>query len=99
MFVRPILRVNPYTFLYKSDSMEKFIVNKMINTCLEDKIYLPSSYDLSEKFKVKSDEKAAVKVIIDNCPFLVHQTDSPSISTTNEKLLQLVIDHLDELIQ
>jgi hypothetical protein len=40
-----------------------------------------------------------VKIEIDECPFVIRGTDVPSISVTNEDLLQLAADHIDEIIQ
>lgn len=101
-FLNPILRVDPYAYLYKTTSMERFIVNKMINTCLEDGAFMPMDYDVDRHFVIPRDQAIKnypVKIEIDECPFLIHQTDSPSISTNNQKLLQLAIDHIEELIQ
>ena len=96
--LRPILRVDPQVYLCKENPLEKFIANKMVNGCLEDTVYLPSGYTLCRNF-IRNDESLPVKVIIDTCPFQLHQADTPSISTTNQKLLQVAIDHIDELIQ
>lgn len=96
--LRPILRVDPQIYLHKENPLEKFIVNKMVNGCLEDTFYPPSGYTLCRNF-IRNNESLPVKVIIDTCPFQLHQADTPSISTTNQKLLQVAIDHIDELIQ
>lgn len=96
--LRPILRVDPQVYLRKGNPLEKFIANKMVNGCLEDTFNLPPDHMLCRNF-IRNDEKLPVKVIIDTCPFRPHQADTPSISTTNQKLLQVAIDHIDELIQ
>lgn len=101
-FLRPILRVDPYAYLWKVSPMERFIVNKLMNTCLDEGAFLPMAYDVNEHFDIPSNQdtkKYPVKIEIDECPFLVHQTATPSISTDNRQLLQLAIDHIDELIQ
>lgn len=102
-FLQPILRINPNTFLYKESSMERFLVNKLMTNCLENKFNLPYAYNLaSGRFISPSnydDVLMPVKVEICDCPFQIHETETPSISTTNQQLIQTAIDYLDELIQ
>lgn len=99
-FKRPILRVQPDVYLSKSDSMEKFIVNKMIAACLERSVYPPHGNYLGPKFvELPRGHSEFIKVELDTSPFVVKQTDTPSISTTNQQLLQIAIDHIDEIIQ
>lgn len=100
IFLKPVLRVSPDIYLEKANPLEKFIVNKMISTCLERKVRLPMSYMLGNNIKVPSDyEEMHVKVELDDSPFIIRTIDTPSISTSNKQLLQLAIDHIDELIQ
>ena len=44
-------------------------------------------------------ESISVKIDIDDIPFTILDTDIPSVSTTNKQLLQLAIDHIDEITQ
>ena len=96
--IKPILRIDPQVFLSRSNTLEKLIVNKMLNACLEDPVALPR-YDLPARIVILRSARLPVKVEIDECPFLIHQSDTPSISTTNQQLLQVAINHIDELIQ
>lgn len=102
-FLYPILRVKPDVFLYKTSPIERFIVNKMMTECLEHTFNLPYPHDLpSEKLVFPGcslERMLPVKIEICDSPFLIHDADSPSISTTNQQLLQLAVDHIDELIQ
>jgi hypothetical protein len=97
-FLRHVLRVNPDVFISKADPMERFIANKMITICLDRQYRFPHRYLLSDRVDYNSALKN-VKVEIDDCPFSILEADVPSISTTNQQLTQIVLDHLDEALQ
>ena len=97
-FLRHILRVFPDVFINKADPMERFIANKMITICLDGQYGFPHRYLLSDRIDYNSAFKN-VKVEIDDCPFSILEADVPSISTTNQQLTQIVLDHLDETLQ
>lgn len=101
MFTRPILRVVPEVVINKYNTVERYIVNKIIPTALSlnyittpvmrntSNIFLPTYYGNSSK----------VKIIIDKFPFSLKEPDTPSISTTNSSLLHVAMEHIDELVQ
>lgn len=97
-FVRPIVRCAPSVFISKANSVERFLANKVLTTCLQYEVYLPLDYAINNRI-IREGHTASVKVEIDNIPFALHQIDTPSVSTCNEQLIQIAIDHLDELIQ
>lgn len=95
-----ILRIDPYAFIHKPTSMERFLNNKLITACLENTFYMPSS-NLPGNHLLRISrptEKFPVKVEIDDCPFTVRPANTPSISTTNKQLLQVAIDHINEIL-
>jgi hypothetical protein len=94
--VKPVLWVDYRPVIAKSDPMEKFIANKMVNTCLEGNYNLGPHY-MNRRFLRAIDRK--VRVEIDRCPFNIFVTDTPSISTTNQQLIQVAKDHIEELTQ
>lgn len=98
-FIRPILRVTPEVFINKSNTVERFIINKLIPTTLSlTRIYAPIYSSMI--YETNSDDcNLKAKVLIEDCPFVIKETDVPSISTTNEKLLGTVLDYIDELIE
>lgn len=101
-FLQLIMRVHPDVFLYKKTSMERFIVNKLMPICLENSFDFPHLRQHDQTFIRPLDyDRHSVKVKVEICesPYLIHDVDTPSISTSNQQLLQLAIDHLDELIQ
>lgn len=95
--VRPILRIDPNVFLSKADPMERYIINKILTASLsitlyENRLLLPSTISCAE-------DAMKVKVELDKSPFVIHQASVPSISTTNQSLLQVALDHIDEIIR
>lgn len=91
-----VLRVSPLVFIQRGSSVERFIINKIIPAALSiSRIYPPTGVPSS----VNITYNPKIKVEIAYCPFSISQTDAPSISTTNEELLNVAIDNLDELVQ
>lgn len=98
-FIRPILRIAPEVFINKSNTVERFIINKLIPTTLSlTRIYSPIFRSMIYETN-NGDCNLKAKVLIEDCPFVIKETDVPSISTTNEKLLGTVLNYIDELIE
>jgi hypothetical protein len=71
-----------------------------MTTALDTRVYTPSTYgcrDFIEQSGYLSFNH--VKIEIDECPFVIRGTEVPSISVTNEGLLQLAAEHIDEILQ
>lgn len=100
-FIKPILRIEPWCFLSKEDAMQKFIATKMPTLVLDQLVDFPYVGDLDDVIIIPNriSSTTEVKVEIDRNPFVLKKSDTPSISTTREDLLQLAIDHIDEFIQ
>ena len=84
--VRPILRIKPQVYMNKANPMERYIVNKIAPTCLSNSVLANGT------------TRSVPKVEIDECPFVIRTSDVPSASTTNKELLQIAINHVDEII-
>lgn len=99
-FYKPILRVSPEVFINKDDSVQRYIINKIVSEVLSiDCIACPHIYS-SNRFNIDSIcHSFKAKVEIEHCPFVFKKTDTPSISTTDEELLNTVINNIDEVIQ
>ena len=99
-YKKPLLRLNPYPCLNKEDALQKSICGRWMTTALGCFIHAPIFYDC-DNFIEQPDYSQSyhVKVEIDECPFTIRGTDVPSISVTNEELLQLAADHIDEVLQ
>ena len=100
-FMKPLLRIDPETWLLKENSVQKFLSGRMITNALESTIYPPYNYECREYFNTEryGSDTFKVKVEIEESPFIVRSIDTPSISATNEGLLQLAANHIDELMQ
>ena len=99
-YKKPLLRLNPYPCLNKEDALQRFICGRCMTTALDTRVYIPSTYgwgDFIEQQDYLSFNR--VKIEIDECPFVIRSTDVPSISVTNEDLLQLAADHIEEILQ
>lgn len=98
-FIRPILRVAPEVFIDKSNTVERFIINKLIPTTLSlTRIYSPIF--ISKIYETNNgDCNLKAKVLVEDCPFVIKETDVPSISTTNEELVGTVLNYIDEVIE
>lgn len=96
---KPLLRVAPSVFRDRSNSIERYIVNRIVPAALSiDDVRRPSVRD--DIFKSDSIyTNQQVKVEIDKCPFRFMKTEVPSISTTNEELLITALDNIDEVLQ
>ena len=98
-FIKPILRVAPEVFINKSNTVERFIINKLIPTTLSltriySPIYRSKIYETNN-----GDCNLKAKVLVEDCPFVIKETDVPSISTTNEELVGTVLNYIDEVIE
>ena len=98
-YKKPLLRLNPYPCLNKEDALEKFICGRWMTATLGATVYTPSTYGLGNLIEPGCFSFEHVKIEIDECPFVIRSTDVPSISVTNEDLLQLAADHIDEILQ
>ena len=102
-FVKPILWIDPKVFVCKDTAVERYIINKILPTIL-DINYIARPRIISDKirkFIYPSDRGYidTVKVEIDKCPYKFKETDVPSISTTNENLLKVALDNIEEVVQ
>ncbi len=99
-FTRPVLRVAPEVFINKSNTVERFIINQIIPTALSINYLSSPSCHRSVIYESNSTNcNKKVKVLIEKIPFIIKETDVPSISTTNEKLLDTALNYIDEIIE
>lgn len=97
-FVRPILRITPEVFINKSNTVERFIINQIIPTALSITYLSSPIFHRSMIYEINSGN-CKVKVLIEKIPFIIKETDVPSISTTNEELLDTALNYIDEIIE
>lgn len=94
--VKPILRVDPQVFIDKSNPVERYIVNKIVPSALT--ISPGHCYRLPYRLS-DSNQSFRVKVEIDKCPFRITKPVTPTIETTNEALLSVALDNIDDIIK
>lgn len=100
MFRKPILRVIPEVIINKSNALERYIVNKILPNVLN--IYSISRPFMSLPFFTASNNTTTdfkPKVVIEKIPFEIKNASVPSISTTDEDLMKVALDNLEELVQ
>ena len=88
-FVQPILRISP--------SVKRNIINQIIPNALDCECCNPTLYNnplFDNNYRYFN-----VKVDIDNFPFSFSKVCAPSVSTTNEELLSVALDHIDEVVE
>lgn len=99
-FVQPILRVNPIVFINRSNSVERYIINKLLSSAVQN-----YNIDRPRGLGVFIDDTSQynifrLKVEIENFSFFIlKKPDVPSISTTNEELLKVVLDNIEETVE
>lgn len=93
--VRPLLRIDPGVIVRKSNAVERYIVNKILPTALSliyvSKPRLPNMRCPGGNMHIK--------VELDECPFNIKRPSIPSVSTTNEMLLDIALENIDEIVQ
>lgn len=91
--IRPIIRVSP-RIAQKENSMERYIFNKIITEGLTlnnfEGIY-------SDIFYYSPQKTFSTQVIIDEFPFLISDSATPSISTTNKELIDTALAYIDDM--
>ena len=81
---KPIIRVNADCFMRKSNPIERFISGKFLQTALECRNRYSYISDLS--------------IEIGDFPFHLKSISTPSISTSNEELLQVAKNNINEVM-
>ena len=95
-YITPIIYVNPECFINPDDQMKKWVINHLISSGFSADIKAPGrGFDRSERWETALVSK--LKVEIGDIPFKISSVDVPSISTTNEELLQVAINHINDI--
>lgn len=93
-FICPVLHINPDCY-FRPYPIEKFIIGRFLKAALNTNISCPSS-----NCRLGSDYNYYTKplrVEISELQFPLKETHTPSINTTNEELLKLVLDFKDDI--
>lgn len=92
---RPILRISPHVYLDKADPVQSFIANKLLKTFLEHPVTAISYYTMP--YLTKDYGNYTVQVIFEESPFPITSVPTPSISTSQQSLINTVIDNISDL--
>ena len=95
-FIKPILHISTNCFLSQSDPMQRWICKKMSATCLKSpyNIYALRGCLAIER-SIRSIEPS---IEISDIPFEIIKTEAPSVSTTDQDLLQIAADNITDSI-
>ena len=96
-FTQPILRVSPSVFTVKADSLTRYIINQIIPNALRNRYDAPHIY--SNPLFPSTYESFNIKVDIGEFPFTLQKVNAPSVSTTNEELLNVALANIDEIAE
>lgn len=102
--IRPLLRIDPICFTEKTDSVQKFIVNRLTTASLSEHISFPNTYRVPESITrmiLNRNNRICyrdVKIEIDKFPFTIKEVSTPSINTNNDELLQIAKNYIDEIL-
>lgn len=96
-FTQPILRVSPSVFTVKADSLTRYIINQIIPNALRNRYDAPNIY--SNPLFPSTYKSFDIKVDIGEFPFTLQKVNAPSVSTTNEELLNVALANIDEIVE
>jgi len=99
---RPVLRISPECYLAKADPVQSFINNKMLKTLLADPVRAPWSYSFHGQPSCEvlhCGDMFRVRVIIEDWPYPIESPSPPSVSVTQQDLVDTVLDNIDDLDQ
>lgn len=97
--LKPVMRIAPEVFA-KEDNIQRYIASKLlsIGTTLSDILFRISSSSSMHSLLISKDVYPRVEVIIDDFPFEIQATDTPSIDTTSTELCTLAKQHVNEIL-
>lgn len=95
-FLQPILRVSPSVFIYKNDSVMRYIINKIVTETLKvGPVVSPASSNL---YLRDTHTTYNIKVEISPFHFEMKKVACPSISTTDKELLNVALENIDDIM-
>lgn len=94
-FIKPVFRLSPTVFLGGEDMIQKFVCNKLLKLHMSNTVYPPcvgGYFDRPQRaFPVET-------IISHDWPFFIRKPSEPTISTTNDSLLKVALEHCDEIV-
>lgn len=93
-FTKPLLRIDPELFLSKPDNVGRFVLKKMVSLLLNVVVYTPMRFG---ELGAIYNHAYTPSLVVEKIPFEIKTVPAPSISTTRESLLNLVLDNLEDM--
>lgn len=98
-FDKPIIRLDPSLYTETPNSLTRYLTGKLCTTYLKKAFNSPMMFrDGLKLFSSIRKHYIQPQVIIDKIPFSLKEVCTPSISTTNECLLELASNYIDEIV-
>lgn len=97
-FLYPIIRIDPGIYLSQQGTMEKFLIKKFTTLALTDQVCTPQRY-LPDRIIPGLSDRYIPSLRVEGSPFHIREACEPDINTTNEKLRQTVLEHVEEVMQ
>lgn len=97
--LKPVMRIAPEVFA-KEDSIQRYIASKLlsIGTTLSDILFRTPGTSSVHSLLTANEVYPRIEVIIDDFPFEIKATDTPSIDTTSTELCTLAKQHINEML-
>ena len=92
-FERPLIRISPDCFQAQSNPMERFIAKKFPMEILSIRRVNPQIPESPIRYSGSYN----IKIEIDVSPFILKQVKYPSVSVTDNDLLQIARDYIEEI--
>jgi len=94
-FIKPVFRLSPTVFLGSEDIIQKFVCNKLLKLYMSNSVYPPyvgGYFDRPQRaFPIET-------IISHDWPFFIRKPSEPTISTTNDSLLKVALEHCGEIV-
>lgn len=95
----PLIRISPRVIAEKDDSVKRFISNKFLSTVADMTLFsLPSFWNCTAIERDNLISHPNIRIEIDKCPFQIKTPCVPSIAVTNDSLLKIAADNIDDII-
>lgn len=100
-FEYPLMRISPQCFINQGNAVERYISKKLPATALSECYYIPfrDNWIYNTLDSNGNIRRPKCKVIIEDNPLKMSLVDTPSILTTSAGLRELVLNHIDEVMQ
>lgn len=105
VFEKPIVRIDPNTFIAKNDPINRLISGKFVNravnlrvpvdiTCASEYI---QTFETTGRYYYINPRNRYISLVVEDIPFELKLTSKPSILTNNDDLIKVVLNNYQEV--